>query len=122
QHMLEIGPGRGALTIPLLQHLGALSALEIDRDLISALENKCRAYGQLELYTGDALKADYMALSADESLRVVSNLPYTISAPLLFRLLNSPAPITDLHFTLQREVVERLAAQVGTNHYGRLTV
>lgn len=120
--MLEIGPGGGALTLPLLRRLGRLQALEIDRDLIPRLEEASRDVGELQLHQVDALRADYTALAGGEPLRLVGNLPYNISSPLLFRLLACGAPITDMHFMLQREVVDRLTAAPGTRTYGRLTV
>jgi 16S rRNA (adenine1518-N6/adenine1519-N6)-dimethyltransferase len=118
--LLEIGPGRGALTGPLMARTGRLEAIEIDRDLAQRL---ARQYGAaLTLHQADALTVDFAALAAGRALRVCGNLPYNISTPLLFRLLESAAYIRDMHFMLQREVVERMAASAGSRTYGRLTV
>jgi 16S rRNA (adenine1518-N6/adenine1519-N6)-dimethyltransferase len=118
--LLEIGPGRGALTRPLLAASGRLEAIEIDRDLARRLAHE---YGTaLIVHQADALTVDFAALAAGRTLRVCGNLPYNISTPLLFRLLESSAHIRDMHFMLQREVVERMAASPGSRKYGRLTV
>lgn len=118
-NLVEIGPGRGALTERLLARAGRLTAIEIDRDLTPALRE--RFGDSLVLIEADALHADYPALAAAGPLRLVGNLPYNISSPLLFTLLASGAPIADMHFMLQREVVERIAAAPGTPAYGRLS-
>jgi 16S rRNA (adenine1518-N6/adenine1519-N6)-dimethyltransferase len=122
--LVEIGPGRGALTRLLLESFGALDAIEIDRDLAALLREKFPHDGALVLHEGDALEFDFAALARTRAapLRIVGNLPYNISTPLLFRLLASAAVITDLHVMLQREVVERLVARPGGGDYGRLTV
>ena len=118
--LLEIGPGRGALTRPVIAAAGRLEAIEIDRDLAQRL---AREYGTaLLVHQADALTIDFAALAAGRTLRVCGNLPYNISTPLLFRLLESTAHIRDMHFMLQREVVERMAASPGSRKYGRLTV
>lgn len=123
QHLVEIGPGRGALTLPLLAECRQLDALELDRDLIAVLQQKTSTLGQLNLYQGDALKFDWPTLRCDERrLRLVGNLPYNISTPLLFRLLASIEHIEDMHFMLQREVAERMSATPGGAAYGRLSV
>ena len=119
--MVEIGPGLAALTQPLVERLGRLTVIELDRDLAARL----RQHGQLQVIESDVLKVDFsqvaQALNATK-LRVVGNLPYNISTPLLFRLLNQRAAISDMYFMLQKEVVDRMAAQPGTKDYGRLTV
>jgi len=122
ERLLEIGPGRGALTWPLLERAGALEAIEIDRDLAAALRADARA-APLTLHLADALAVDYLALrGAGAPLRIVGNLPYNISTPLLFRLLEQRAALADLTLMLQKEVVERMAAAPGSKDYGRLTV
>lgn len=119
--VLEIGPGRGALTAPLLDRLGSLTAIEIDRDL--ARDLAARFGPALELINADVLDVDIAALrDVGEPLRLVGNLPYNISTPLLFRLLEQRAAIRDMHFMLQKEVVDRMAAAPDSEHYGRLTV
>ena len=119
---VEIGPGLGALTAPLLDRVGTLHAVEIDRDLIAPLRERCATRGTLHVHEADALAFDFCALAAGARLRVVGNLPYNISTPLLFHLLDGVACIRDMHFTLQREVVERMSAAPGSKRYGRLTV
>lgn len=121
--LVEIGPGLGALTVPLLQAAGRLHVIEIDRDLIPALEQRCRGLGELSAHQADALRFDYCTLApAGGRLRIVGNLPYNISTPLLFRLLAQRGCIRDMHFMLQREVVQRLGADAGSRAYGRLSV
>ena len=121
-HLLEIGPGAGALTQLLVQRPEPLDAIEIDRDLAAKL--RLRYPTQLILHAGDALTFDYGALARERGgkLRVIGNLPYNISTPLMFRLLQFVPYIQDLHVMLQREVVDRMAAAPGTEDYGRLTV
>jgi 16S rRNA (adenine1518-N6/adenine1519-N6)-dimethyltransferase len=120
--LLEIGPGTGALTAALLARVPQLDAVEIDRDLARALRERWPE--RLRLHEGDALDFDYAALGArrGRKLRVIGNLPYNVSTPLLFRLLKAVDHIADLHVMLQREVVERMAAAPGSRDYGRLTV
>ncbi|HUO81763.1 MAG TPA: 16S rRNA (adenine(1518)-N(6)/adenine(1519)-N(6))-dimethyltransferase RsmA [Gammaproteobacteria bacterium] len=119
--LVEIGPGRGALTGPLLERVGRLHVVEIDRDLardLRALEpDPCR----LVVHTADALRFDFSAIAA-RGLRIAGNLPYNISTPLLFHLLAQDAAIADMHFTLQKEVVDRMVAAPGSRTYGRLSV
>ncbi len=123
QAVVEIGPGQGALTLPLLHRLGRLSVIELDRDLAGPLRERCAGAGELELHGADALRFDFSALApGPHALRVVGNLPYNISTPLLFHLLAQAELIADMHFMLQREVVERLAAAPGGKDYGRLSV
>lgn len=120
-HIVEIGPGRGALTAPLAASGCRLSIVEIDRDLIAWLPQQPWWREDIELIARDALKVDWTTL-APTPLRVIGNLPYNISTPLLFALLGTPAPVRDLHLMLQREVVQRMAAQPGTAAWGRLSV
>ena len=122
--VVEIGPGRGALTYPLLQFAQKLTAIEIDRDLIAHLQRQAPRYGALTLHEGDALDFDFATLitGSQHKLRLVGNLPYNISTPLLFHLLTFAPHIQDMHFMLQKEVVERLCAEPNSKDYGRLTV
>jgi len=123
QAMVEIGPGEGALTRELLPLLGRLDVVELDRDLIPRLEAEIAPLGELHIHQADALEFDYSRLSpGPHRLRVVGNLPYNISTPLLFHLLEQSRWIQDMHFMLQKEVVERLSAQAGNPHYGRLSI
>jgi len=117
-NIVEIGPGKGALTFPLLQNLDHLSVIEIDRDLISLL--KLKKQDKLTIYEADALKFDYGLIS--DNLRIVGNLPYNISSPLLFRLLSSKNQIIDMTFMLQKEVVDRIVASHSSKTYGRISV
>ena len=119
QKFVEIGPGRGALTIPLLQRLAHLDAIEIDRDLAQELRRE-HSTSKLTLHEGDALEFDFNRLGP--ALRVVGNLPYNISTPLLFHLSQYAGCVLDAHFMLQREVVQRMCAQAGSSAYGRLSV
>lgn len=123
--LVEIGPGRGTLTRSLLAApCATLDAIEIDRDLLALLRSELGSEPRLTLHEGDALRFDFRALSRERGsrLRVVGNLPYNISTPLLFHLLENTGAILDLHIMLQREVVARLAARPGEPDYGRLTV
>lgn len=123
ERIVEIGPGKGALTVPLLTEVKNLDVIELDRDLIPLLEIACLDLGQLSIYQSDALKFDFTQLTDQpHSLRIVGNLPYNISTPLLFHLLNYAHLIKDMHFMLQKEVVERMAAKPNTEDYGRLSV
>lgn len=123
-HIVEIGPGLGALTEELLSEAGALQAVELDRDLIPVLRTKFFRYeDKFVIHEADALKFDFSTLVPDgEPLRVVGNLPYNISTPLIFHLLSFNHTISDMHFMLQNEVVDRLVAGPGDNHYGRLGI
>ena len=119
--MVEIGPGLAAMTQPLVERLGHLNVIELDRDLAKRL----RAHPQLQVTESDVLKVDFTALAASlntQALRVVGNLPYNISTPILFHLLEHVAVVKDQHFMLQKEVVERMVAQPSTANYGRLSV
>jgi 4-hydroxythreonine-4-phosphate dehydrogenase len=123
ERLVEIGPGRGALTWPLLERAKRLEAIEIDRDLARQLRADPRGRDGLEVHERNVLDLDFHALrGAGAKLRIVGNLPYNISTPLLFHLLAQRDAIADMHFMLQREVVERMAAMHGTRAYGRLTI
>jgi 16S rRNA (adenine1518-N6/adenine1519-N6)-dimethyltransferase len=119
--MVEIGPGLAAMTQPLVERVGHLHVIELDRDLAVRL----RQHKQLTVHEADVLKVDITALAAGlgaHSLRVVGNLPYNISTPILFHLLDHVAVVKDQHFMLQKEVVERMVAAPSTANYGRLSV
>ena len=118
--LIEIGPGMGALTLPLAQYVDNIRAIEIDWDLQSLLRSLPDLIGKLELITEDALKVDFRQWGSH--LRIVGNLPYNISTPLLMHLLNFTSVIDDMHFMLQKEVVARMAAAPGSKTYGRLSV
>jgi len=121
QAMVEIGPGLAALTQPLVERLGRLMVIELDRDLAARL----RAHPQLDVIESDVLKVDFTALAqarAVPKLRVVGNLPYNISTPILFHLLGHVAVVEDQHFMLQKEVIDRMVAAPATADYGRLSV
>lgn len=122
ERIVEIGPGEGALTEPLLAAAGRLEAIELDRDLAAALRARGDWPGELTVHEGDVLAFDFAALARGGRLRLVGNLPYNISTPLLFHLLAQRSAIADMHFMLQREVVDRLTAAPGTKAYGRLGV
>lgn len=123
ERVLEIGPGQGALTEGLLSSGAQLDVIELDRDLIPILNAKFAAEPRFQLHQGDALKFDFSSLNPERhSLRVVGNLPYNISTPLIFHLLNNAALIRDMHFMLQKEVVDRMAAGPGSKVFGRLSV
>jgi 16S rRNA (adenine1518-N6/adenine1519-N6)-dimethyltransferase len=121
--MVEIGSGPGALTIPLCEKLERLHVVEVDRELAAALPSRVAHPERLVVHEADALEFDFGELAnGPRSLRVVGNLPYNISTPLLFHLLTFADSIKDLHVMLQREVVERMTAAPGGKEYGRLTV
>ncbi|MCF7982775.1 MAG: 16S rRNA (adenine(1518)-N(6)/adenine(1519)-N(6))-dimethyltransferase RsmA [Thiohalocapsa sp.] len=123
QHLVEIGPGRGALTEGLLEGAGALDVIELDRDLVGPLQQRLGGSGDLRVHNADALHFDLCGLvSPDQRLRLVGNLPYNISTPLLFRFLDQSGCIADLHLMLQKEVVDRICADPGNKTYGRLSV
>jgi 16S rRNA (adenine1518-N6/adenine1519-N6)-dimethyltransferase len=123
-HLVEIGPGRGALTAALLGSGASFDAIEIDRDLAAQLRQRFAAGRHWVLHESDALRFDFAALARERGgpLRIVGNLPYNISTPLLFHLLEARSSLADLTVMLQREVVARLAAGPGDRDYGRLTV
>lgn len=121
--MVEIGPGLGVLTSQILPRLKKLHAIEFDRDLIPKLKQACESLGELIIHQADVLKFDFAKLIAGkQKLRVVGNLPYNISSPLIFHLLDFAPNIKDMHFMLQKEVAERLSAKVSTKAYGRLSI
>ena len=121
--MLEIGPGQGAITQSLVDSGTQLDVIEIDLDLVSMLKVKFALAPNFTLHEGDALKFDFKRLDpAPRSLRVVGNLPYNISTPLIFHLLNNAHLVRDMHFMLQKEVVERMAAKPGGGDWGRLSI
>jgi 16S rRNA (adenine1518-N6/adenine1519-N6)-dimethyltransferase len=121
---VEIGPGLGALTRPLLEATGKLDVVEIDRDVIPHLQSQCAGTGELRVHNVDVLKFDFSVLSdqLDAPLRLVGNLPYNISTPLLFHALDHAARVRDMHFMVQKEVAERMAAAPDSDDYGRLSV
>jgi 16S rRNA (adenine1518-N6/adenine1519-N6)-dimethyltransferase len=122
-HLVEIGPGQGALTGYLSASGCALDVIELDRDLVPGLLAAFSVNPRFRLHSADALKFDFASLVRDGApLRVVGNLPYNISTPLIFRLLEQAALIRDMHFMLQLEVVDRLAAVPGNRHWGRLGI
>ncbi|MFB2538953.1 MULTISPECIES: 16S rRNA (adenine(1518)-N(6)/adenine(1519)-N(6))-dimethyltransferase RsmA [unclassified Acinetobacter] len=120
--VIEIGPGLAALTAPLIQEVDALTVVELDRDLAAGLPSRVPHPERLKIVEADALKFDFATLFTDKKLRIVGNLPYNISTPLLFHLLENAQVIDDMHFMLQKEVVERITAQPKTKEYGRLSV
>ena len=121
--LVEIGPGQGALTADLLRGAGELDVVELDRDLIPTLLLRFGQHPNFRVHEADALKFDFSRLKTDERpLRIIGNLPYNISTPLIFHLLNFADVICDMHFMLQKEVVQRLAASAGEKHYGRLGI
>jgi 16S rRNA (adenine1518-N6/adenine1519-N6)-dimethyltransferase len=122
-HIVEIGPGLGAITLPLLARVKDMDAIEIDRDAIRHLRDLAAGRGTLRIHEADVLKFDLAALRTDErKLRIVGNLPYNISTPLLFRLIEQREHIADLHVMLQKEVIARMAAEANSDDYGRLSV
>ena len=125
--LVEIGPGQGALTFPLLKRHGDVTAIEFDRDLHAPLQAAAREHGTLHLIEGDVLGVDFTALAARAGdargqIRLAGNLPYNLSSPILFHALEHAGAIRDMHFMLQKEVVERMAAGPGGKVYGRLSV
>jgi 16S rRNA (adenine1518-N6/adenine1519-N6)-dimethyltransferase len=120
--LVEIGPGQGAITLPLLRRHGALTAIEFDRDLIEPLTHAAREIGTLHIVHSDVLKVDFTQLAGEGQIRLVGNLPYNLSSPILFHALDHAAAIRDMHFMLQKEVVDRMAAGPGSKVYGRLSV
>jgi 16S rRNA (adenine1518-N6/adenine1519-N6)-dimethyltransferase len=123
--LVEIGPGEGALTFPLLAAAGKLTAIELDTDLIPQLQSNAAGVGALSIVHADVLKVDFTAMARQAGvarLRVAGNLPYYISSPILFHCIEHAAAIADMHFMLQKEVVDRMAAAPGSKVYGRLSV
>lgn len=122
ESFIEIGPGLGALTVAILPLIKKLSAIEIDKDVITHLQTTCKNIGELTIYQQDALTFDLNQLTLPRPFRIIGNLPYNISSPLLFHMMNYLPSIKDMHFMLQKEVVDRMAAAPGTKDYGRLSV
>jgi 16S rRNA (adenine1518-N6/adenine1519-N6)-dimethyltransferase len=116
--IVEIGPGLGAMTFPVLERCGHMTVVELDRDLAARL----RKHENLEVIESDVLKVDFSALAAGRKLRIIGNLPYNISSPILFHLLGHVDAVEDQHFMLQKEVVDRMAATPGHKAFGRLSV
>lgn len=121
--IVEIGPGKGAITQLLADSCDNLSVIELDRDLVPWLKVKFEKHPNFQLYQADALQFDFLQLiKNDQPLRIVGNLPYNISTPLIFHLLSYSSKVRDMHFMLQKEVVKRMAAQAGDSAYGRLGI
>ncbi|TZF90297.1 16S rRNA (adenine(1518)-N(6)/adenine(1519)-N(6))-dimethyltransferase RsmA [Cognatilysobacter lacus] len=120
--LVEIGPGQGAITFPLLDRHRELTVIEFDRDLIAPLTHAAQAHGTLHVIHSDVLKVDFTALAEGGTLRLVGNLPYNLSSPILFHALDHATVVRDMHFMLQKEVVDRMAAGPGSKVYGRLGV
>lgn len=118
--LVEIGPGRGAITGRLAESGAAVHAIEFDRDLVPWLRERYEPFDNVHIHEADALRFDYASLG--DELRIVGNLPYNISTPLLFRVSDLAGYVRDLHFMLQKEVVDRITASPGTGAYGRLTI
>ena len=122
-HLVEIGPGLGVLTHEILPLVAKLDAVELDRDIIPKLQATCLPLGTLTIHSADALRFDFCALAnPGEKLRIAGNLPYNISTPLIFHLIEQISCIKDMHFMLQKEVVDRLAAAPNCSDYGKLSV
>lgn len=122
-HIVEIGPGEGALTELVLDKIGAMDVVELDRDLIPLLKIRFVMHDGLNIHQADALKFDFCQLQKDEKkIRIIGNLPYNISTPLLFHLFDLNHCIQDMHFMLQKEVVDRIVAKPGDSAYGRLSI
>ena len=120
--LVEIGPGQGAITFPLLRRHPQLTVIEFDRDLIAPLTAAAAPLGELTIVHRDVLQVDFTALAEGAKIRLVGNLPYNISSPILFHALEHAAAISDMTFMLQKEVVDRMAAAPGSKVYGRLSV
>lgn len=121
-HLVEIGPGQGAITEKLLALAGKLDAIELDRDLVDLLQRRFALERNFTLHSADALRFDFCSLVSGSRLRLVGNLPYNISTPIMFHLLDQSTCIRDMYFMLQKEVVDRMAASPGSKTYGRLSV
>jgi len=123
EHWVEIGPGMGALTEPLLKEGVNLDVVELDRDLVVFLQKKFKESANIRIHSADALAFDFASLaSEDKKIRIIGNLPYNISTPLMFHLLETVKNIEDMHFMLQKEVVDRVCASEGSRKYGKLSV
>ena len=121
-NLIEIGPGTAALTEHLIPQCPTMRVVELDRDLVAYLSEKFAAYPDFQIFSGDALKTDFAQFYEGRPMRLVGNLPYNISSPLLFHLMSAVADVDEQVFMLQAEVVERMAAQHGDSEYGRLSV
>ncbi|MCV6621172.1 MAG: 16S rRNA (adenine(1518)-N(6)/adenine(1519)-N(6))-dimethyltransferase RsmA [Cellvibrionaceae bacterium] len=121
-NIVEIGPGKGAITALLLEACPKLNVVELDRDLIPILLAQFAVFKDFKIHQADALKFDFSSLAEDKAIRIVGNLPYNISTPLIFHLLSYHGKVQDMHFMLQKEVVERMAAVPGQKSYGRLGI
>ncbi|VAX01307.1 SSU rRNA (adenine(1518)-N(6)/adenine(1519)-N(6))-dimethyltransferase [hydrothermal vent metagenome] len=124
QTIIEIGPGLGAITVPLLKLNQTLTVIELDRDIIPKLQENCKTSGELNIIQADVLtvKLNELELDKKQDIRIIGNLPYNISTPILFHLMSQLSLIKDMHFMLQKEVVDRMAAPPGSKTYGRLSV
>ncbi len=122
ESIVEIGPGLGALTREILTETQKISVIELDRDVIPKLKFNCDGLGELNIFEQDALKTDFTQFAPEGKIRVVGNLPYNISTPIMFHLYEYLEHIQDMHFMLQKEVVQRMVAQPGSKTFGRLSV
>jgi len=122
EHLVEIGPGLGALTRSLAQSKAQLTLVELDRDLVTELQQQFGPLDSVRIISADALKTDFSSFSSGEKLRIIGNLPYNISSPLLFHLVSHMSVIADMHFMLQKEVVNRITASPGSGDWGRLGI
>ncbi len=122
ENLVEIGPGLGALTEPVIERAGDISVVELDRDLAHRLRHHPFIAKHLTIYETDALNFDFSTLAKEQPLRIFGNLPYNISTPLIFHLLSFKDTVTDMHFMLQKEVVNRMAAGPNSKAYGRLSI
>ncbi len=122
EHIIEIGPGLGALTCPVLDTVGEIDVIELDRDIIPKLQLNCGLDKSLRVHNVDVLKFDFASLGYQEPLRIIGNLPYNISTPIIFHLVEYSSLISDMYFMLQKEVVDRLAANPDSSNYSRLSV
>ncbi|WP_223494267.1 16S rRNA (adenine(1518)-N(6)/adenine(1519)-N(6))-dimethyltransferase RsmA [Stenotrophomonas indicatrix] len=120
--LVEIGPGQGAITLPLLRVHPKMTVIEFDRDLIAPLTAAAEPLGELTIVNRDVLRVDFTELADGRPIRLVGNLPYNISSPILFHALEHAAVVSDMHFMLQKEVVDRMAAGPGSKVFGRLSV
>ncbi|MFZ9035274.1 MAG: 16S rRNA (adenine(1518)-N(6)/adenine(1519)-N(6))-dimethyltransferase RsmA [Francisellaceae bacterium] len=123
-HVIEIGPGLGALSAPVLSITRRLDVIEFDADVIPILKHKCQSLGQLNVYHQDVLKTDFTTFVGENTkkIKLIGNLPYNISSPILFHLVSYAHLFRDMHFMLQKEVVDRIVANPGNKDYGRLSV
>ena len=121
-HLVEIGPGEGAITLPLLRRAQRMTVIELDRDLAPRIKAMTADVGDVDVIQADVLNVDLAQLAGDRKLRIVGNLPYNISSPILFHCIDQLDAIVDMHFMLQKEVVDRMAAGPGSKVYGRLSV